>query len=171
MKGLSVDVESLFPPASGFFERRRNAARAELLSSLAELLRTTLAPAERVRFLARACRHGVGAGSSAAPRGHAERCSIVVTDRRLLLLQIDRHGQPGARREHARLEEIRGTRAPALRVWRIELGDGRKLRFALARADRRRLDELLFARPGPKSPCSLEPLPAPWELGRRREVA
>lgn len=171
MTDLRVDACSLFPSASGFLGRRRNAARAGLLSTLAGFLRQALAPDERVRFVARACRQGVGAGP-AAPRGHVERCAVIVTDRRLLVVQLDARGRPGARREHARLEEVRGTRARALRAWRIELGDGTRLRFlALARADRRRLDELLFARPGAPSARSLQVLADPAGRVGRPEVA
>lgn len=158
---LPVDVATLFPAASGTFARRRNAARRELLAGLAELLAGTLAPRERIRWAARACRRGVDASASGTGwvAHHQERAAVVVTDRRLLLVQLDRRGRPGVRREQVLLDQIRGTVDRPWRSWRIQLGDGTPLEFVAVRADdRRRLGELLYARPGATNARSLQPL-------------
>jgi hypothetical protein len=160
---LGVDAEMLFPAASNTFARRRNAARRELLAGLADLLEATLAPRERIRWAARACRCGVDAPATATgwAANHQEKAAVLVTDRRLLLVQLDRRGRPGARREQVRLDQVRGTLDRAWRSWRVYLGDGTLLRFVAVRADdRRRLGELLFARPGAARGRSLEPLRA-----------
>lgn len=167
---LLVDDAVVAASSPGFLGRRRDAARARLLAEVAVLLSSSLDAGERVRWLARGCRRVAAASSSpawvAAP---LERAAIVVTDRRLVLIELDGRGRPAARREQVALDRIRGTRAAPFRPWRVDLADGTALRFVqVSGEDRRRLGALLFARPGPRTERDLTQL---GDARRSRRVA
>jgi len=144
---LAQDSATLYPEGDGFFGRRAKKTRAKLLASCAATLRKALAPEEPVRYVANACRYFA---AEYFLSGHAARyhnlVALVVTDRRLLLLQLSGRGKPGDLKNQIPLAEIRRAAGTALSGWRLELADGRKEAFVqLSRKDRQRLVPLLAA--------------------------
>jgi hypothetical protein len=150
---LPVDPSSLYPEPDGLFARRAKARRAKLLAGIEDVLSRALAPGETIRYAARACRYFLGEywfGGAAAYYHNAT--TLVLTDRRLLLVQLDRRGRPGDLKNQVPLAAIRGAGRSFLAGWRIRLADGTKLSFvALRAADRKRLEALLPAAEGPKA--------------------
>ena len=150
---LSVDLSTLYPEADGFFDRRTKARRAKLLAGIEVVLRKALAPGETIRYVARGCRYFLGEywfGGGAAY--HHNMTALVLTDRRLLLVQIDGRGRPGDIKNQVQLAAIRGAGRSFLSGWRIRLADGTRLSFvALRAADRKRLQALLPTCDGPKA--------------------
>lgn len=148
-----VDAASLYPEPDGFLGRRAKAARAKLLAGLEGVLAKALAPGETVRYVARGCRFFLAEywfGGAAAYYHNAT--ALVLTDRRLLLVQIDRRGRPGDLKNQVSLTAVRGAGRTLLSGWIIRLADGSKLSFtALRGADRKRLEALLPGGDGPKS--------------------
>lgn len=92
--GLPLEAESVFRETDGYLVRRANEARVKLLQSLAPLLAKALEPAETIRYAACGTRYSAAelflSGHLAARS--ANRTALVLTDRRLLLLQVDAGG-------------------------------------------------------------------------------
>ena len=146
-------ISTLYPEADGFFGRRTKARRAKLLAGIEGVLLEALAPGETIRYVARGCRYFLGEywfGGGAAY--YHNMTALVLTDRRLLLVQIDRRGRPGDIKNQVQLAAIRGAGRSFLSGWRIRLADGTRLSFvALRAADRKRLQALLPTCDGPKA--------------------
>lgn len=169
---LPVDPATLHPEPDGFLGRRARARREKLLSGIADVLRRALAPGERIRYAAAGCRYYLGeywfAGAAAY---HHNRMALVLTDQRLLLVQVGSRGKPGDIKNQVPLREIRGAGRSFLSGWRIRLADGTHLAFvALKRSDRTRLAALLPKADGPKAaqpslqhlcPACLRAVPGP----------
>jgi hypothetical protein len=165
-----VDEATLFPEGDGFFEKRAKAARRKLLDALTPVLARGLAPGERVRFLAVGVRYAFWEAYFArlAAEQH-NRTALVVTDRRLLLLQVTTRNKPADLKSQIRLGRIRkaGTRFTGI-GWKLELADGTTLSFIrIPKKDRARLERLLLeptapaaAAPGWSSAPVPPPLPA-----------
>lgn len=165
-EALPVDGATLYPEDDGFFGRRAKARRAKLLANVDGVLRCALAPGETIRYAARATRYFFAEhvfGGAAAQ--YHNMTALVVTDRRLLLVQIGSRGKPGDIKNQVALAAIRGARAKLLGVgWTIEVASGRPLRFvSVRRADRRRLEALLSPA-GHAPPARAAPAGAPLSL-------
>jgi hypothetical protein len=169
---LPLDPATFHPDGDGFLGRRARATREKLLAGLADVLRRALGPGETVRYLARGIRYHVLEhvfGGAAVAQYH-NMTALVLTDRRLLLLQIDRRGKAADIKNELPLAAVRGARTGMMGL-RIELADGTKLRFvSVRRADAKRLAALLPSAAGPKSsepslvplcPACLRPVPGP----------
>jgi hypothetical protein len=158
VKGVAVDEGVL---GEGANSRRRDAgARARLLASTAGVLLAALAPGERVRWLARCCREvdppSAAAGWAAVT---VERTAVVVTDRRVVLLQLDEAGKPGRRRDQIALERIGSILSAPWRRCRLRLCDGSAVSLVgIPSEDRRRLLALVPDRRGGEGGRGLEPL-------------
>lgn len=151
---LAVDGATLYPENDGFLGRRAKARRAKLLAGLGDVLQRALAPGETVRYVARGVRYHLVEhvfGGAAVAQYH-NMTAIVVTDRRLLLVQLGRAGKARDVKNEVPLAAIREARKGFL-AFRIQLADGTKLRFvSLPGADRKRLEALLPRASGPTSP-------------------
>jgi hypothetical protein len=169
---LPVDSATLYPEDDGFLGRRAKAARAKLLGGIADVVRRALAPGETVRYAARGVRYHVVEhvfGGAAVAQYH-NMTGLVLTDRRLLLVQIGRSGKAGDIKNEVPLAAIQGARKGFMGL-RIQLADGKKLQFASMRgADAKRLQALLPAAGGPRSsapslihlcPACLRAVPGP----------
>jgi cell division septation protein DedD len=168
---LPVDAGVLHPEGDGFFERRRKARRARLLAGLADVLRRALAPGEVVRWAARGVRYSfvehLFGGAAAQQRN---RVALVLTDRRLLLVQVDRKGGAGDVKNEVPLAAIREV-GKGMVALRLRLADGTKLQFSsVPGRDRKRLQALIPTTEGPRStqasvvhlcPACLRPVPGP----------
>ncbi|WP_243338143.1 hypothetical protein [Anaeromyxobacter soli] len=150
---LPVDAASLYPEPDGFLGRRAKAQRAKLVDGIAGVLRTALAPGETIRYAARGMRYFLFEYAfGGAPAYVHNITALVLTDRRLLLVQLDGRGRPGDIKNQVPLPALRGAGRHFLSGWRIRLADGSCLRFVgLRAADRKRLEALLPAVDGPKA--------------------
>jgi len=175
--GLPFEAGTLYPDGEGFLARRAKARRAKLLAGVADVLRRALAPGETVRYAARGVRYSLFEhlfGGAAVAQYH-NMTALVLTDRRLLLVQLDRRGRPADIKNEVPLAAVRGAGRAALVLFRLRLADGSKLSFASVRdADRKRLQALLPATADGAPPVaerSLVPLcpaclrPVPGEVG------
>jgi hypothetical protein len=162
-----VDEATLFPEGDGFFEKRAKAARKKLLDALAPVLVRGLAPGERVRFLAVGVRYAFWEAYFArvAAEQH-NRTALVVTDRRLLLLQVTTRNKPADLKSQIRLGRIRKAGTRFTRIgWKLELADGTTLSFIrIPKKDRARLEKLLLEPTAPAAAApgwSSAPVPPP----------
>jgi hypothetical protein len=145
-KDLPLEAETVFPEGDGPLERRRAAARAKLLASLRPVLEKALQPGERVRYAARGVRYSsfefYFSGYSVAY--YSNLTALVLTDRRLLLLQVTSRGRPRDIKNQLRLAEVRSSRKRLGWSWEIRLADGTKLVFVgMNRVDWKALGTLL----------------------------
>lgn len=170
LAGLPIDPQSLFPAKDGFFARRARKRRTLVLERLREVLQKALAPGEVIRFATTGYRYSgwefYFAGVAAYRHNQV---ALVLTDRRLLLLQI--HGKrPGALKNHLPLEAIRRVTGSFGRV-KLELGDGKKLVIIRSpRVDAKCVRALVPGDPGAACPAPalealcpacLTPVPGP----------
>jgi hypothetical protein len=151
---LAVEAATLYPEDDGFFGRRAKARRAKLLGGVSEVLRRALAPGETVRYAARGVRYSVWEhmfGGAAVAQYH-NMTALVLTDRRLLLLQLGHRGKAGDIKNELPLAAIHRASKGAMGL-RLALADGTKLRFvSVSGKDGKRLAALLpAAAAGPKS--------------------
>jgi hypothetical protein len=148
---LAVPVEetTLFPEGDGFFEKRARAARRKVLDALAPVLARGLESGERVRYLAVGVRYSFWESWFArAAAEHHNRTALVVTDRRLLLLQVTTRNKPADLKAQVRLGRIRRAGQRTLGGWRLELADGTGLAFTrIPKKDRAQLEKLLLELP------------------------
>jgi hypothetical protein len=169
---LPLDAATLYPEGDGFFARRAKARRAKLLGGVADVLRRALAPGEAVRYVARGVRYSVWEhvfGGAAVAQYH-NMTALVLTDRRLLLLQIGARGNVGDIKNEIPVTAIHGASKGTMGL-RLSLADGTKLRFvSVAGKDGKRIVALLPKAPGPKAavaslvhlcPACLRPVPGP----------
>ncbi len=168
-RDLPIDPEAVFPDGDGFLERRAATSRAKILAGLRPMLLVALEPGERIRYAARGVDRGAVGRSVLVQL--ANQTALVLTDRRLLMVQVDRKGAPRDVKNQARLPAIRSAKAGALSPLEVRLQDGTKLRWAqVPRRDRRALAERLPERvpaepagPGPSlehlCPACLKPVP------------
>ncbi|WP_242345092.1 hypothetical protein [Anaeromyxobacter terrae] len=149
---LPVDPASLYPEPDGFLGRRAKAQRAKLVAGIEGVLRTALAPGETIRYVARGCRFFLFEYALGGAPAHVHNLTaLVLTDRRLLLVQLDWRGRAGDIKNQVPLTAIRGA-GRSLSGWRIRLADGSSLKFVSIRAaDRKRLEALLPTADGPKA--------------------
>jgi hypothetical protein len=144
--GLPLEAESVFRETDGYLVRRANEARVKLLQSLAPLLAKALEPAETIRYAACGTRYSAAelflSGHLAARS--ANRTALVLTDRRLLLLQVDAGGRPKDLKNQLRLERVRRASASWLGSLTLQTVSREKLVFnSVPRADRNALISLL----------------------------
>jgi hypothetical protein len=142
---LPVDAATLYPEDDGFLGRRAKAARVKLLGGIADVLRRALAPGETVRYAARGVRYHVveHVFGGAAVAQYQNMTALVLTDRRLLLVQLGRSGKAADMKNEVPLAAIQGAKKGFMGL-RIKLADGKKLQFASMRgADAKRLQGLL----------------------------
>ncbi len=167
---LPVDPATLYPEDDGFLARRAKARRAKLLAGVAETVRRALAPGETIRYVARGVRYFLFEhvfGGAAVAQYH-NMTALVLTDRRLLLLQIGRSGKAGDIKNEVPLAAIQGAKKGFM-GFRIQLADGTKLRFvSVSGRDRKRLEALLPTSSAPTAagpslvhlcPACLSPVP------------
>ncbi len=157
---LPIDRATFYPEGDGFFARRARARRAKLLTGVADVLRRALSPGETVRYAARGVRYSLWEhvfGGSALAQYH-NMTALVLTDRRLLLVQLGMRGKAGDIKNQVALEAIQGAKRGFLSGWGPRLADGTKLTFMSVRAtDRKRLEALLPGAPASAAPRSAEP--------------
>jgi hypothetical protein len=143
---LPLEVATLYPENDGYFGRRAKARRAKVLEGIADVLRKALAPGETIRYAARGVRYSLWEhffGGSAVAQYH-NMTAIVLTDRRLLLVQVDRRGRAADIKNEVPLAAIRRAGRASLVLLQLRLADGSKLSFTSMRgADRKRLEALL----------------------------
>jgi hypothetical protein len=167
---LPVDAATLYPEDDGFLARRAKATRAKLLAGVADSVRRALSPGETIRYVARGVRYFLFEhvfGGAAVAQYH-NMTALVLTDRRLLLVQIGRSGKAGDMKNEVPLAAIRGAKKGFM-GFAIQLADGTKLRFvSVSGRDRKRLEALLPRSSGPSStepslvhlcPACLSPVP------------
>lgn len=146
---LPVDAASLFPETSGFFAKRANAGRAKLLAKNAATLRRALQPGERIRFAALGMRYWFWELYFAGWASYFHnQILLVLTDRRLLMLQVTSRGNPGDLKSQLRLEELCGTQRKAFlsfaNPFTVLAADGTALKFTrVPKRDRAQLAALL----------------------------
>ncbi len=126
---LPVDRATAFPEG-GFFVRRANQARQKLLDRIAPALSRALAPGETIRYAARGAQYFAleYALSGFAVAQWANFTALVLTDRRLLLLQVSSRGKLRDVKNQVRLSELRGAKKRFSSL-DVHLADGKKLRF------------------------------------------
>jgi hypothetical protein len=150
---LAVDSATLYPEDDGFFGRRAKARRAKLLGGVADVVRRTLAPGETVRYVGRGVRYHLLEhvfGGAAVAQYH-NMTALVLTDRRLLLVQLDRRGRAADIKNEVPLAAIRGAGRKGF-SFRIQLADGTKLSFVqMSGADKKRFGALRPAAAGPRT--------------------
>jgi hypothetical protein len=168
---LPVDTAVLFPEDDGFLGRRAKTARTKLLGGVADVVRRALAPGETVRYAARGVRYHLFEhvfGGAAVAQYH-NLTALVLTDRRLLLLQVGRGGKAGDMKNEVPLSAVQEARKGFMGL-RIRLADGTKLQFSSMRGkDAKRLAALLPGGAPPSSgpslvhlcPACLRPVPGP----------
>jgi len=170
---LPTDGATLYPEADGWLGRRAKERRARLLAGLAATLRRGLAPGEPVRYVAQGVRHhpleSFFGGALLARYGNLT--ALVLTDRRLVLLEIDSRGRPRDLKSEIPLGAIRRAGRAGLGGFRLTLADGSKLSFlSFAGRDRKQLVRLLPATEGPRAtvpslgalcPACVRPVPGP----------
>lgn len=169
---LAVDPATLYPEGDGFFDRRAKARRAKLLGGVSDVVRRALAPGETIRYVARGIRYYLFEhifGGAAVAQYH-NMTALVLTDRRLLLVQIGRSGKAGDIKNEIPLAAIQDARKGLMGL-RLQLADGTKLRFvSVSNRDGKRLAALLPRAGGPRSsepslvhlcPACLRPVPGP----------
>jgi hypothetical protein len=171
---LPVDAATLYPEPDGFFGRRAKARRAKLLRGVEDVLRRALAPGELVRYAARGVRYSVFEhffGGAAVSQYH-NMTALVLTDRRLLLLQVRPRGKAGDIKNEVPLAAIQRAKK-GLTGLTLQLADRTKLRFvSVPGRDGKRLAALLPQAGGPAAPGpSIVPLcpaclrPVPGSVG------
>jgi len=146
---LPLDEATLFPEGDGFFEKRAKTARRKVLDALAPVLARGLETGERVRFLAVGVRYAFWEFWFARYAAeHHNRTALVVTDRRLLLLQVTTRSRPADLKAQVRLGLIRRAGQRSLGGWKLELADGTSLAFIrIPKKERARLEKLLLELP------------------------
>jgi hypothetical protein len=156
---LPVDAETVFPETRGFFVRRANAQRAKLLAKNADTLRRALQPGERIRSAALGMRYWFWELYFAGWAAYVHnQCLVVLTDRRLLLLQVSARGNPGDLKNQVRLEELRGTKPKAFlsfaNPFTLLTADGKTVKLTrIPKRERARLASLLpSGAPAPRAP-------------------
>lgn len=145
---LPVDAETLFPEPRGASDRRRNTRRAERLASARSVLERALEPGERIRFSLPGIRffplEYFLSGMIASRLTNAQ--TLVLTDRRLLLIQTDRRGRPADIKNAVPLAHVRAVKQALGRV-NLELADGETLGLIGLGRDAKRLAALVPASP------------------------
>ena len=140
----------------GFFVRRRNSSRARLLKALAPLFASALEPSEVIRFVARGYLYSAAefllSGHLAAM--HTNQTALVLTDRRLLWIQVDSKGRPKDLKNQVKVERIRRVTSRWSGQWILETLAREKLVFnSIPRADRSALVSLIPGSPtAPRDP-------------------
>ena len=154
---LPLDPLSVFREADGWLARRANDRRAKLLAALAPLLRTMLEPGEVVGQAARGYLYSAAeyllSGHFAAM--HTNQMALLLTDRRLLWIQVDAKGRPRDLKNQVRLEKVRKTTTRWSGQLIVETVAREKLVFnSVPRSDR---NALAAAMPGtPSAPRERE---------------
>jgi hypothetical protein len=178
--GLPLEAESVFRETNGYLARRANEARAKLLQALAPLLAKALEPAETIRYAA--CGYLYSAAelflSGHLAARSTNRTALVLTDRRLLLLQVDGRGRPKDLKNQLRIERVRRVSSSWLGSLTLETVSREKVVFtSVPRADRNALLALLPGSPtAPREseksvehlcPACLRVVPGPVGSARR----
>jgi tetratricopeptide (TPR) repeat protein len=127
---LPVEPETMFPETHGLGVQRSNTRRANLLSNLKSVLLKALETNERCRYVARARRYSTFEGHLGAHLGN--QMALVLTNRRLLLIQVNAKGLPGDIKNQIRLEEICKVKKKSGLSFYLELrlADGKHLLFS-----------------------------------------
>ncbi len=147
---LPLDLDSVFQETDGYFARRANERRAKLLRELSSLLVTALEPSEAIRFASRGYLYSTMefllSGHVAAMQ--TNQVALILTDRRLLWLQVDSKGRPKDLKNQVRLERIRRVSGSWTGQWTLETVSREKLGFnSIPRADRKALVALIPGSP------------------------
>lgn len=138
------DFKSIFR-TGGFFVRRASQKKLVLLKRLDERLRSVLWPGERVAFL------GTGVLYSALETYlvgsiiyHLNRRALILTNERLLLVQIDSRQRPQRLKSQILLADIERIGSSVFGNAKVRLRSGASYVFAnVPRRDRKHLAELL----------------------------
>ena len=149
-KELPLEVESVFRETDGYLARRANEARAKLLRALGPLLARVLEPDEPVRYAARGYLYSAAefllSGHLAART--TNQMALVLTDRRLLWLQVDGRGRPKDLKNQVKVDRVRRASAGWTGSFTLETVSREKLVFnSVPRADRNALAALLPGSP------------------------
>lgn len=154
------DFQRLFR-ADGFWARRASQKRFRLLKRIDESLRALLWPAERVVFMTSGVLYSFWESYFfGLPMYYLNRRALVLTDMRLILLQIDRRRRPRELRSHILLRAIKSLKRTILGNTGLRLNSGKKFTIAyIPRADRRALvDTFKNAQSSPARETSAEGL-------------
>ena len=129
---------------SGWWARRLSRKKRKLIDRIEGKVRAILAPGERVRYLS----FGIGVSFLESYflgwlMAYLNRRAILLTDRRIILLQIDRRDRPGVVVSQVRYGCIRKVGRTLLGNTRLTLGDDTHHVFAyVPRRDRKFLQKL-----------------------------
>jgi hypothetical protein len=161
--GVPIDAEKLFPVPQGLFANLRNKRRTKLLTALAPTLQRALEPGETVHYAARGNRYFAVEYffTGVAVAMHGNQAALVLTDRRLIVLQVNSKNRVLDLKHQVRLSEIQATKKRFGSSWEILLKDGKKLSFlSLTAEDRKTLGSLLpnLPKQAPTPTASLEHL-------------
>jgi len=164
---IAVDEACLVPDAWGWTARRVHKQRLKVIQGLRPALSRLIASGERVRFVTLAVRYSMleyyFQGAFAMLNN---RYALVLTDRRLILVQV--HGRalrPADIKLDVPLSAIQSAKGMVLQ---LKLRDGSKLRLSgLARLDRKHLVEQLSVKGASGAPAADEDPRRAGEQGLR----
>jgi hypothetical protein len=126
---VPLDEAAFRESTAGFFGARRLRRRIATVEGVSEVLRRGLEPGEVVRRAAVGVLHGfreqLYAGEFASS---ILRSAVVVTDRRVLLIDVDRRGAPRDVKNQVRFPEVRRA-GMRFGVVSLELADGSTLKY------------------------------------------
>ena len=116
----------------------RRPPRVKLLGGVADVLRRALAPGETIRYVARGVRYSLfeHVFGGAAVAAYTNMTALVLTDRRLLLVQIRRSGKPADIKNEVPLSAIHAAKKGFTGLG-LQLADGTKLKFVVGERPRR----------------------------------
>jgi len=143
------DYQTLFR-SGGFLARRASQKKLGLLKKVDEALRAMLRPSERVVFLCHAVAHSFWESYFVGlVIYYLNRRALVLTNERIILIQIDSRRRPRDLRSQIPLGAVESLKRSGLRNVVLRLRSGARLVFvSLSRGDRKSLVELTSAAPG-----------------------
>lgn len=141
---LPLDAGTLFPETTGFFVKRRNKARAQLLLNLKPLLLQGLKPGEQVRYAAVGIRYSLPETLVSGPllAQLTNRQALVVTSERIFLIYLTRTSMPADIKNQLVFTQIVSAARHGLfgAYFRIVTADGVKTLYSgLSGADKKQL--------------------------------
>lgn len=130
------DFQNLFQ-ADGYWARRIAQVRLHLLKQIDEPLRALLGPTERVLFITWGALYSPWESYFFGLERFLNHWAVVVTNSRLVLLQIDLAGRPGELRSHILLRAIETVEHTVLGKTRIHLYSGKRYTANIRSRDRK----------------------------------
>jgi hypothetical protein len=136
--------ETIFD-ASGFWARRRSRKKFRMLKRISPTVRRLLRDGEKVRYVTTGKRYSVlQAYLGAAAIGFLNRRALMVTNQRIILLQMGNRFKPGELAEQIRYSAVAELSSTLLGSTRIRFATGQRVTLTnMPRADRKFLVRLI----------------------------